>query len=424
MEKKEIRTRIAPSPTGFAHVGTAYTSLFNLAFAKQNNGKFILRLEDTDQKRNVAEAEQKIYDGLHWLGINYDEGPDIGGEVGPYRQSERNDLYNSFIDTLIKEEKAYESEGAVFLKVEKKEIEWNDLIRGKVVFPADQMKDLVIRKSDGFPTYHFAVVIDDHLMKITHVIRAEDHISNTPKQIPIYKALAFDIPEFAHTPLIRNSDKSKLSKRKNNIEIGWYKDEGILPDAMVNFLSLLGWSHPEGKEIFSMQEFINNFSLERVKKTAPVFDYNKLLWMNSEYIKQSSNENLKSLILNFYGNKYEENLDEIIPLVKERISTLKEFESIAKFLYEEIEIDKSQFSDDDIKHLNSAKEVFEKIESWTLENINEKLIEEVKNKNYKTGDFFMTLRLALAGKKVTPPMNESIVILGREETLSRINNLL
>jgi len=420
-----VRVRIAPSPTGFAHVGTAYTSLFNLAFARKHNGKFILRLEDTDQKRNIEEAEQKIYEGLHWLGINYDEGPDVSGDFGPYRQSERKHLYNPFVDQLLSEGKAYEEDGAVFLKIEEEDVEWEDLVRGKVIFPKEQMKDLVIRKSDGFPTYHFAVVVDDHLMKITHVIRAEDHISNTPRQIQIFKALGFNVPEFAHTPLVRNSDKSKLSKRKNNIEIGWYKEQGYLPEALVNFFSLLGWSHPEGNEIFPVEEFFEKFSLDRIKKTAPVFNIDKLNWMNGEYIKNSSNSDLKLLISDFYKGKYdEEKLKQIIPLVKERISTLKEFESLAGFFFKAPEVDKSLLTKEASVFLNSSYSVLEKLEDWNLENINNLLMEEVDNNNYKTGNFFMSLRIAIAGKKVTPPINESIAILGKEEALARIKKVL
>jgi len=409
-----VRVRIAPSPTGFAHVGTAYTSLFNLAFAKKHNGEFVLRLEDTDQSRNVDGAEEKIYKGLSWLGLKWDE--------GPYRQSERKDIYDKYIDQLLESRKAYEDDGAVFLKVEKKEVSWNDLVRGEVSFPEDQMKDLVIRKSDGFPTYHFAVVIDDHLMKISHVIRAEDHVSNTPKQIPIYEALGFKIPEFAHIPLLRNTDKSKLSKRKNNIEINWYKQEGFLPEALVNFLCLLGWSHPEEKEIFSIDEFIKKFSLERIRKTGPVFDIKKLEWMNGEYIKKLSDSDFVKQVKPFVkGEISDEDLEKLSPLVKPRINKLSQFDSIAGFFYEDRE---PIFKDK--KQISLATSALEKIDDkdWNLENINNALSSVIKENDFKTGKFYMDLRGAISGSSVTPPINESIEILGRQNALQKLHKAL
>ncbi|MCJ7829570.1 glutamate--tRNA ligase family protein, partial [Patescibacteria group bacterium] len=219
---KEVRVRIAPSPTGLAHVGNIYIALFNFAFARQNKGKFILRIEDTDMKRHVPAAEKVIYEALGWLDLRYDEGPDIGGKYGPYRQSERLALYKKYADQLLKDDFAYKDEGAIRFKVPSGKTAWGDLIRGKIEFDNKEIKDFVILKSDNYPSYNFAVAIDDWLMKISHVIRAEEHISNTPRQIMIYQALGAPVPEFVHLPLLRNQDHSKISKRKNPVAISWY----------------------------------------------------------------------------------------------------------------------------------------------------------------------------------------------------------
>jgi glutamyl/glutaminyl-tRNA synthetase len=284
-----VRVRIAPSPTGFAHVGTAYTALFNFAFARNKNGKFIIRIEDTDVKRHLPRAEEAIYQALSWLGIDWNEGPDKGGKYGPYKQSERLDIYREKAKELIKKDLAYEEEGAIRYKNPKEDIAWRDLVRGEISFPGSEIGDFVIMKSDGYPTYNFAVVVDDSLMKISHIIRAEEHISNTPRQIALYKALGLKIPEFAHLPLLRNPDRSKISKRKNPVALSWYREQGYLPEALINFLCLLGWSHPEGKEIFSLEEFIKVFDIKRVRKAGPIFNLKKLDWINGEYILKTKN---------------------------------------------------------------------------------------------------------------------------------------
>jgi glutamyl-tRNA synthetase len=411
-----IRVRIAPSPTGFAHVGTAYTALFNYAFARRNKGKFILRIEDTDIKRNVIEAERKIFDGLAWLGIEWDEGPNKGGRYGPYKQSERLDIYREKAKELIKKGLAYEEEGAIRYKNLGEDVGWRDLVRGEISFPGSEIGDFVIMKSDGYPTYNFAVVVDDSLMKISHIIRAEEHISNTPRQIALYRALGLKIPEFAHLPLLRNPDRSKISKRKNPVALSWYREQGYLPEALINFLCLLGWSHPEGKEIFSLEEFIKVFDIKRVRKAGPIFNLKKLDWINGEYIRKSQNSKLKTQIYEFFDKKYpEKEVGKIVPLIKERIKTLKEFQDLAGFFFKKPKVDKGLLGSNYQAHLKAAIEALEKDEP--LKDIPEK-------KGFKTGDFFMDLRVAITGSRVTPPINESIRILGKKETLERLKKIV
>ncbi|OGH23910.1 MAG: hypothetical protein A3J69_02850 [Candidatus Levybacteria bacterium RIFCSPHIGHO2_02_FULL_42_12] len=334
-----VRVRIAPSPTGFAHVGNAYAALFNYAFAKQHNGVFVLRFEDSDVKRNVKGAEEAIFDGLKWLGLTWDEGTDVGGSYGPYRLSERLDIYNQKAQELVKMGKAYEDKGAIRFKDPHEEISWIDHIRGKISFPPGEITDFVMIKSDGFPTYSFAVCVDDILMKITHVIRGEEHISNTPRQLAIYKSFGVKPPEFAHFPTLRNAQHQKLSKRRDPVNLKLYKDEGYLPEALINFLCLLGWSHPEEKEIFTLEEFIKKFSLDRVKKAGPVFDIKKLEWMNGMYIRQAKLDELseKLKVQSFdkaqdknekFKNIKDEEFRKIVAIAQSRIKTLNEFSDL------------------------------------------------------------------------------------------------
>jgi len=330
---KEIRTRFAPSPTGFLHVGGVYTALFSYSFAKRNEGKFILRIEDTDVERHISEAEKIIYDGFCWLDLKYDEGPDVGGKYGPYRQSERLKKYQEYAQQLIDRDLAYIKEDAVWFKVPQGKTSWHDLVRERIEFDNKQIKDFVILKSNKYPSFNFAVTIDDWQMKISHVIRAEDHISNTPRQIMIYRALGASAPEFAHLPLLRNSDHSKISKRKDPVAISWYQEQGYLAEALLNFLCLLGWSHPEGKDVFPIEEFIKNFSFKRVSKSAPIFDLKKLDWLNGVYIRQKSDKELLELLKTFTDKKMTNSLiRKTIPLVKERLVKLADYPSLVNFL--------------------------------------------------------------------------------------------
>ncbi|MBI3443420.1 glutamate--tRNA ligase [Candidatus Woesebacteria bacterium] len=411
-----IRTRIAPSPTGFAHVGTAYTALFNYAFARRNRGKFILRLEDTDIKRNVKGAEESIYDGLSWLGISWDE--------GPFRQSERLEIYKKKAKELLDKKIAYEDEGAIRFKNPGEDVSWGDLIHGKINFPGGQITDFVIMKSDGYPTYNFAAVVDDILMTITHVIRGEEHISNTPRQLAIYKAFEANPPFFAHHPTLRNENRKKLSKRRDPVDLRIYQKEGYLPQALVNFLCLLGWSHPDEKEIFNLDEFVSLFDLKRVRKAGPIFDTKKLDWINGEYIRQLPVDQLNSKfeirarsgLLNSKFKALDQNKKlAITGLVRERIKKLSDFDKLAGFFFEKPQVDEKLFGKNYKVHLEKALYAI---------SAGEDLLEVVKENKFKTGDFFMDLRIAITGSHFTPPVNESIEILGKEEVIERIKAVL
>ncbi|MCX6726151.1 MAG: glutamate--tRNA ligase [Candidatus Shapirobacteria bacterium] len=424
---QEIRTRIAPSPTGLAHVGNIYVALFNFAFARQNKGKFVLRIEDTDIKRHVPEAEQVIYDAFKWLGLENDEGPNVGGSYGPYRQSERLEIYQKYIKDLIAKNLAYEKEGAVWFKVNSGKTSWDDLIRGKIEFDNKEIKDFVILKSDKYPSYNFAVTIDDWQMKISHVIRAEEHISNTPRQIMIYQALDAIIPQFAHLPLLRNTDHSKISKRKNPVSVSWYQEQGYLPEALINFLCLMGWSHPEGKDIFSIDEFIKDFSFQRISKSAPIFDFKKLDWMDGIYIREKSNEDLIKLVKPFMLKKISDGLiGEIVPLIKERLTKLSDFPLMINFFIGEPKIDVKLLLDKGGKDKKVIKQQFElvladleKIKWETVEL--EKFFREITEKNnWILGKFFMAVRIAITGKIATPPLFEIMVVLGKDKTTTRL----
>jgi len=424
---KEIRTRFAPSPTGFLHVGGVYTALFSYSFAKKNKGKFILRIEDTDIKRHVPEAEKIIYDGFKWLNIKYDEGPDVGGEYGHYRQSERLKKYQEYAQQLINKGLAYEKEGAVWFRVPTGKTFWNDLVRGKIEFENNQIQDFVILKSDKYPSFNFAVTIDDWQMKISHVIRAEDHISNTPRQIMIYQALGAEIPEFAHLPLLRNPDHSKISKRKNPVAISWYQEQGYLPEALLNFLCLLGWSHPQGKDVFPMAEFIKYFSFERISKSAPIFDFKKLDWLNGVYIRQKSDEELLKLIKSFADKKMSGSLiEKTIPLVKERLVRLSDYQSMVDYFIKEPRVDLKPLLEKGGKDEKIIKSQLEKVlpelekVDWQSSKLEDLFRKIAQDQNYHMGKFFMAVRIALTDKSETPPLFETMALLGKERTIKRL----
>jgi len=416
---KEVRTRFAPSPTGLLHVGGVYTALFSYSFAKKNNGKFILRIEDTDVKRHVPGAEKVITDGFKWLGLKYDE--------GPYHQSERLKEYQQYIQQLIDKNLAYEKEGAVWFKVPQGKTSWQDLVRGKIEFENNQIQDFVILKSDKYPSFNFAVTVDDWQMKISHVIRAEDHISNTPRQIMLYEALEAEVPEFAHLPLLRNPDHSKMSKRKNPVAISWYQEQGYLPEVLINFLCLMGWSHPEGKDIFPLEEFIKNFSFDRISKSAPIFDLKKLDWLNGVYLRQKANDDLLKLLKPFANKKMTDGLiEKTIPLIKERLLKLSDYPSLVDFFIEEPKVDKKLLIKKGGGDSHLIKKQFEEILNelekvkWEVKDLENLFREFVQAENYHLGKFFMAVRIALTGKTATPPLFETMEVLGKEKTLSRI----
>lgn len=428
----KIRVRIAPSPTGFAHVGIAYISLFNYAFAKKNKGKFILRIEDTDIKRHVPKAEEAIFAGLRWLGLTYDEGPDVGGKFGPYRQSERLELYKKYADKLLSQNLAYRDQGAVRMKVSKTgETSWDDLVRGKIAFKNENIEEFVILKSNGYPTYNFAVVVDDIEMKISHVIRAEEHISNTPRQLLLYKALGKKPPVFAHMPLLRNADRSKISKRKNPVALSWYQEQGYLPEALVNFLCLLGWSHPKEKDIFSIKELIKYFTFDRISKTAPIFNFVRLDWINGVYIRQKGDKELLQLIKVHVPKGMKATLiNQTIPLVKDRLHKLSDYSDLVDFFIKEPKVDPKLLVQKGVdkkttrEQLKVSLENLEKMKSWKAKNLENLFRKLAKDNKWHAGKYFMAVRICLTGKTATPPLFETMEVLGKEKTIKRLKSVL
>jgi glutamyl-tRNA synthetase len=470
-----IRTRIAPSPTGIAHLGTAYTAMRNLAIARQNGGQFLIRIEDTDRARYIEGAVDVIFDALNWLGLKNDEGPNVGGPYAPYTQSERLSIYQDHAHQLIENGKAYycfctkerleqvrsdqlakkelprydrfcrhldpaEAEAraqvephVIRLKVPETGVTvCHDVVRGDIEFENSGIDDQVLLKTDGYPTYHLGVVVDDHLMKITHIIRGEEWLSSTPKHVLIYQAFGWELPIFAHLPVIRNKDHSKMSKRKNDVSILSHRDKGYLPEAINNFLALMGWSHPEKKDIFSLDEFLKLFTLERITLTAPVYDIEKLNWLNGQYIRSLSDADLTGRLASFIPADCPQNLvPKILPLIKERLVTLRDFESLTDFFYRDIAVDQSVLTKkstlEEVKaQLEATRTLLEGIEekSWTHENLEDKVRSLAIEKAWKPSQFFMMLRVAVTGKTATPPLFETIEVLGREKTLARLTSLI
>ncbi len=468
-----VRTRIAPSPTGIAHVGTLYTALFNYAFAKQQGGDFIVRSEDTDRSRFVAGAEDIILDALEWVGIQADESVRVGGPYGPYRQSERLDIYRSSVEQLIKEGKAYycfatptelqqmreeqQRKGlppkydgryrdypldqalariaagenyVVRLRVPVGECRWQDLIRGEMVINYAQIDDQVLLKSDGFPTYHLAVVADDHLMRISHVMRGEEWLSSTPKHLLLYEMFDWEPPQFAHLPLLRNPDHSKLSKRKNDVSVVSYRERGYLPEALLNFLMLLGWSHPEGKELISLAEFVSDFTMARIQKTGPIFDFEKLNWMNGKYIREKlSLEELKQKLEPFLPQDLDrQRLDDLLPLVRERLVTLKDFEPLTAFFYRDIKVDQAALlrkatPELVTEQLTATIAVLNQLTDWQDESIEAAIRRLQEKKDWPKSQYFMMLRLAVTGEKATPPLFATMRVLGQKIVIGRLKKI-
>lgn len=421
-----VRVRFAPSPTGNLHIGGARTCLFNWLFARHNRGKFILRIEDTDKSRSKEEYLKEILDSLKWLGLDWDE--------GPYFQSERIDLYKKYAEELLNKGYAYEEEGAIIFRIVPETILFDDIIHGRISFDTSEIKDQVLIKRDGLPTYNFACVIDDALMEITHVIRGDDHISNTPKQILLYRALGFNLPQFAHIPLILDEDRSRMSKRKGAVAISEYRQMGYLPEALVNFLALLGWSPGNNQEIISLREMIEKFSLEKVSKTAAVFNDEKLDWINSQYIRKLDVEKLSELLEERLYQKglVKEELDrdwfrQLVNLLHTRIKTLEDFFAQTEFIFKDnISYDENAVNEffTGRRYLKEGFEkLIERLEELFLFDVKsiEKTIREIAEElKVSAKDFILPVRVAVTGKSVSPPLFESIFLLGKEKTISRL----
>ncbi len=468
------RTRIAPSPTGIAHVGTLYMALFDYALAKKHGGQFLVRIEDTDRARFVEGAEQAIFEALDWAGVREDESPRVGGPYAPYKQSERLEIYQKYAQQLLDEDKAYYcfctseeltamrleqqkqklppkydgrcrhidpqeakrrvatgEQYVIRLKIPAGESTWNDLVRGPVTIDHAQVDEQVLMKSDGFPTYHLAVVVDDHLMEITHIIRGEEWISSTPKHILLYDLFGWEKPEFAHMPLLRNADRSKLSKRKNDVSILSYREQGFLPEALLNFLMLMGWSHPEGQEFISLDEFVQAFTFDRVQTTGPIFDTDKLRWMNGKYLREhlSEDELIERLQPFIPSDCSAKMIRSILPLVRERLVTLKDWEQLTAFFYREISPSKELLlkklaPEEAMEYLSQTLSTMEGLSGWSVETLETSIRALQEQHDWHKSKFFMLLRVAVTGETATPPLFETMEVLGKELTLKRLTQAL
>lgn len=475
------RVRFAPSPTGHLHIGGARTALFNYLYAKKTGGKFLLRIEDTDLNRSTEESEKVIIEGLRWLGINWDEGIEVGGEHGPYRSTERVDLYNPYVEKLLQEGKAYlcycseeelekereealkkgemprysgkcrhltkedrerlEKEGrkpVVRFRVPDNEpIIIEDLVRGRVEFNSNDIGDFIIVKSDGIPVYNFAVTIDDYLMEITTVIRGEEHLSNTPRQILIYKALGFDVPKFAHVSLILGKDRTKMSKRHGSTWVEQYRDAGYLPEAINNFLALLGWS-PEGEEeIFSMSELENMFDINRVSKNPAVFDIDKLNYINGIYIRKSDLDKIVDMAIPHlikagfideeFAKENREWVSKVVEAVRGGLSYVGEIVNhVGIFFGEEVKLE-NQEAEEVLKQehipalLDEFKNILLETETVTKENAKE-IMNEIKNRTGAKGKaLFMPVRVSVTGQVHGPELVNILEILGKDLLIKRID---
>ena len=461
-----MRLRFAPSPTGYLHVGGLRTALYNLFLAKQSTGQLILRIEDTDQNRLVQNAEENLINMLGWAGINFDEGPHLGGDYGPYRQSERLSIYKEYYLKLIETGHAYpcfyskqrlkdletgklSSEDAtiedtvfqdfdfsgvlkkmetenfvVRLKIPNNDyLNFDDLIKGSIKFDLNLINDPIIIKSDGFPTYHFANVIDDHLMQITHVIRGEEWLPSIPKHIILYQSLGWTPPHFGHLPLLLNNDKSKLSKRKNDVSVESYIEKGYTKESLINFLSLLGWHEKGDREFYTLPELIESFSLDRVNKSGAIFDVQKLNAFNNYYIKKYEFEELKDLVSSFVSPNWDITQD-MLDLVKDKAVTLRDFNTLLLFLFS----DSLLISDENIEILKSkiGRDI---LQSFLINIENTNLLKEIAQLVQKDTDcvpkeFWSTIRIALTGDSHGPALDMIINIYGKDKVKSRIIDAL
>lgn len=470
-----VRTRVAPSPTGDPHVGTAYIALFNMCFARAHGGQFLLRIEDTDQARSTPESEQAILDSLRWLGLEWDEGPDVGGEHGPYRQSERMDLYGKYAQQLVDEGKAFvcyrtaqelnelrearrAAGNSTALKpsdlqlpedeVEKRRVAQDpyvirmivpeeegacavqDMLRGTIELDWGMVDAQILLKSDGMPTYHLANVVDDHLMGISHVLRGEEWINSAPKHKLLYEYFGWEMPQLCHLPLLRNPDKSKLSKRKNPTSILYYQRMGYLPEALLNYLGRMGWSMPDESEKFSLQQMQDNFDVQRVSLGGPIFDVEKLSWLNGMWIREDLDEaQLAQRLVSWAYN--ESNLMKVLPHAQKRMETLSDFAPLASFLVSgTLPITQESFDslkgkrDDIVKGLQFALWRLEAQRHWNRDNIWNDLKSIADAQGSKVKDFLAPLFVAIAGSSASFSVVDSMELLGPDMSRARIRHAI
>lgn len=470
---RPVRTRIAPSPTGFPHVGTAYIALFNLAFAKANGGEFILRIEDTDQVRSTEQSEQMILDALRWVGLDWAEGPDVGGPHAPYRQSERADIYKEHAQQLLDNDHAFRcfctaeeldimrseqmargetprydgryadlpreesdkmaADGKPFvirMRVPEEGVcKVEDMLRGTVEIPWEQVDMQVLLKTDGLPTYHLANVVDDHLMQISHVMRGEEWLNSAPKHQLLYEYFGWEMPILCHMPLLRNPDKSKLSKRKNPTSITYYRDAGVLPEALLNYLGRMGYSMPNDAEKFTLDEMIASFDIQRVSLGGPIFDIEKLNWLNSEWLRALTPEQLKNKILDWANNS--DKLTAMAAAIQPRIELLSDAVNWGGFYFQNL----PQISAEDFNHKTlSAEQIMEilQLTAWQLEALpewkEEDIYKVVKGMSaaldIKMRDFIAPFFIAIAGSTSSTPVMNSMWIIGADMTLNRLRHAI
>lgn len=428
-----VRTRFAPSPTGYLHVGGARTALFNWLYARRHGGKLILRIEDTDEKRNTPEAIQAIYDGLNWLGLDWDEGPDKGGDFGPYAQSERNEIYLKYFNQLNDAGHLYEENGAWRFKSPRKTVRVVDEVCGTIDFDMSNPvthPDMTIRRPDGSWIFHFVNVVDDIEMKITHVIRGEDHLSNTPKHVELYQALGIQPPKFAHIPLIMNHEGKKLSKRDGGSSVAYFIENGYTPEAVLNYLCLLGWSPKDNREMIPLAEIKELFSLENINRRNAIFDLDKCFWLNGQYIAQMELDRFVELSLPFidkagiaYGTR--EALLPALTIVKPKVKHLSDVPSWIGFLFtEDFAIDpeaveKNLRKPGAIDRLKALGEAFSTLTEWNHPALEAKLKETAAALGAKVGELVHPARVAASGKSVGPGLYEMLEILGQDRVLAR-----
>jgi glutamyl-tRNA synthetase len=472
--KLRVRTRIAPSPTGQPHIGTIFQALVNYLIAKHNNGVFAVRIEDTDQQRYVAGAEQALFDAFTWAGLEPDESPVHGGQCGPYRQSERLKLYQQYAKELVDKGQAYycfcsperliemrkqaQKQGkppmydkhcrmfdtaeaaerakneahVIRMKVPENEtIRVVDEIRGEINFDSAVVDDQVILKSDGYPTYHLGVVVDDHLMEITHMVRGEEWISSAPKHVLLYSYFGWEMPKFIHTPLLRNPDKSKLSKRHGHAAVSWYREQGYLPEAVLNFLASRVWNHPEGKEIYGLDELVKYFDVADMHIQGPIVDLQKLDWINGQWIRNMKSEELLARAVPYLPQELNtERMATLLPLIQDRLVKLSEITELTSYFVKQPELNlKLLLKQSKVSHAETAnylEQVLKVVDKTTFQ---PEVLEDAcrtlqQTLEIKPRPAFMTIRVALTGKEATPPLFEVMAVLGKTETVKRLKSLV
>lgn len=434
-----VRVRFAPSPTGYLHIGGARTALFNWLYAKHTGGTFVLRIEDTDRARNTAEAAQAIYDGLRWLGLDWDEGPHAGGDFGPYFQSEREQIYQSYLDRLRAADRVYDDEGSVRFRFTREKVVVDDVICGRIEFDmtsAETNPDMTIRRPDGSWIFHFVNVVDDIEMKISHVIRGEDHLSNTPKHVQLYRALGATPPRFAHIPLILNLDGSKMSKRDQGASLNTYIEGGYLPEAVRNYLCLLGWSPKDNREKLALDEVVRLFELEKVHRKNAAFDLDKCIWLNGEHVRELSDDRFQELGRNALQkagidvSKFRPDyVRAALETCKGKFKLFSELPAYCGFYF----IDEFQYNAEGVaKHfapenkpnLVGVREAFASLEQFDAANLETRLKATAAQLGVKVGVLVHPTRLAVTGSNAGPSLYHLLEILGKEKVLARLDRAL